>query len=101
MIGSFRSINSRFFLMQIIQFNVKTFKLTPAQTFSVVKQVGYALAAAHSRCALEHRDLHGDNVLVQRGTPATLTYKVGGKEVKVETAGVTVKIIDYGLSRAG
>ena len=48
---------------------------------------------------LEHCDMHWGNVLVKATKKTEVVYTMAGEEVKVQTQGVKVAIIDFTLSR--
>ncbi|KAJ8000444.1 hypothetical protein DPEC_G00180190 [Dallia pectoralis] len=66
---------------------------------SVLHQVAAALAVAEQELHFEHRDLHWGNVLVQTTKDKLGSFLLNGTSHSIETRGVTVRIIDYSLSR--
>ncbi|KAK8779544.1 hypothetical protein V5799_019115 [Amblyomma americanum] len=66
---------------------------------SVFLQLSCSLAAAESELEFEHRDLHCDNVLLQRTSEEQVRFLLYGREMRLPTAGVRATIIDYTLSR--
>ncbi|KAL1023962.1 hypothetical protein UPYG_G00049600 [Umbra pygmaea] len=66
---------------------------------SVLHQVIAALAVAEQELQFEHRDLHWGNVLVQPTVENQSSFLLNGVKHFVQTRGITVKIIDYSLSR--
>ena len=78
-------------------------------------QVCYAMAVAEQVLQFEHRDLHWGNVLIARQTTVPtcacanflltvlqskdISFLINGKEVKVNSHGIAVNIIDFTLSR--
>lgn len=57
------------------------------------------LAVAEEACEFEHRDLHWGNVLLNRGAPDAVAFRLNGVDVSVRTAGVATVLIDFSLSR--
>ncbi|XP_045069851.1 serine/threonine-protein kinase haspin-like [Coregonus clupeaformis] len=66
---------------------------------SVLHQVTAALAVAEQELCFEHRDLHWGNVLVRSTKEKEGSFLLNGTNHSLETRGVTVRIIDYSLSR--
>ncbi|XP_077541990.1 serine/threonine-protein kinase haspin-like isoform X2 [Haemaphysalis longicornis] len=78
---------------------LENFKGSVEQLESVFVQVSCSLAVAELALQFEHRDLHGENVLVRRTKENHATYILEGEEIKVPTAGVWASVVDYTLSR--
>ncbi|XP_036829394.1 uncharacterized protein LOC110512591 isoform X1 [Oncorhynchus mykiss] len=66
---------------------------------SILHQVTAALAVAEQELCFEHRDLHWGNVLVQSTKEKEGSFLLNGTNHSLETRGVSVRIIDYSLSR--
>ncbi|XP_045567158.1 serine/threonine-protein kinase haspin-like [Salmo salar] len=66
---------------------------------SILHQVTAALAVAEQELCFEHRDLHWGNVLVQSTKEKEASFLLDGTNHSLETRGVSVRIIDYSLSR--
>ncbi|XP_071003017.1 uncharacterized protein [Oncorhynchus clarkii lewisi] len=66
---------------------------------SILHQVTAALAVAEQELCFEHRDLHWGNVLVQSTKEKEGRFLLNGTNHSLETRGVSVRIIDYSLSR--
>uniref|UniRef100_A0AAY5K8T0 Serine/threonine-protein kinase haspin n=1 Tax=Esox lucius TaxID=8010 RepID=A0AAY5K8T0_ESOLU len=66
---------------------------------SILHQVAAALAVAEQELHFEHRDLHWGNVLVQTTKDKQGSFMLNGMSHSIETRGVSVRIIDYSLSR--
>ncbi|XP_045567148.1 uncharacterized protein [Salmo salar] len=66
---------------------------------SILHQVTAALAVAEQELCFEHRDLHWGNVLVQSSKEKEASFLLDGTNHSLETRGVSVRIIDYSLSR--
>ncbi|XP_064872818.1 serine/threonine-protein kinase haspin-like [Oncorhynchus nerka] len=66
---------------------------------SILHQVTAALAVAEQELCFEHRDLHWGNVLVQSTKEKKGSFLLNGTNHSFETRGVSVRIIDYSLSR--
>lgn len=66
---------------------------------SVLIQVTASLAVAEVACEFEHRDLHWGNILLSRDKTKTTQFIMQGKEMEVQTFGLSVAIIDFTLSR--
>ncbi|KAE9550202.1 hypothetical protein FO519_006589 [Halicephalobus sp. NKZ332] len=70
------------------------------QVVSIFIQVALSLAIAETSLEFEHRDLHWGNILVKKiTTKKPLEYCYKGKKVEVAHQGLSVKIIDFTLSR--
>ncbi|VDK56619.1 unnamed protein product [Anisakis simplex] len=68
--------------------------------YSIMVQIITALAVAEDRLQYEHRDLHVGNVLVSEGSDHQLrTELISSQKVQIKMCGVSVKIIDFTLSR--
>ncbi|VDD93562.1 unnamed protein product [Enterobius vermicularis] len=70
-----------------------------SQAYSVVYQIAYALAVAEEVLEFEHRDLHCGNILVADCVDEFREEVLSGDLVKIRTYGVSVKLIDFSLSR--
>ncbi|KAF0432447.1 Serine/threonine-protein kinase haspin [Gigaspora margarita] len=71
------------------------------QAWSLLTQVGWALAQAEQSLKFEHRDLHWGNITIKPTKNKVVTYELPSAEinVKVPTCGIRAFIIDYTLSR--
>ncbi|CAG9765312.1 unnamed protein product [Ceutorhynchus assimilis] len=71
-----------------------------SQAFSMCLQIAYAMAVAEEELQFEHRDLHWGNILLTR-VPSDdfVTFKLQGREIRIESFGVKVQIIDFTMSR--
>ena len=70
------------------------------QVLSIFIQVALSLAIAEDSLEFEHRDLHWGNILVKKiTTKKPLEYYYKGKKIEVAHQGLSVKIIDFTLSR--
>ncbi|KAL4446368.1 hypothetical protein ABPG77_003175 [Micractinium sp. CCAP 211/92] len=70
---------------------------------SVLLQTALAVGVAEESCQFEHRDLHWGNLLIRRtegaDPGAAVRARLRGVELEAATAGVTVTLIDFTLSR--
>lgn len=67
---------------------------------SIFAQVALTLAIAEEEIEFEHRDLHWGNILIKgTTTKKPVIYKFRGKTIQLNYQGVTVRIIDFTLSR--
>ncbi|XP_070298771.1 serine/threonine-protein kinase haspin [Salvelinus sp. IW2-2015] len=66
---------------------------------SILHQVTAALAVAEQELCFEHRDLRWGNVLVQSTKEKEGSFLLNGTNHSLKTRGVSVRIIDYSLSR--
>ncbi|KAL3187862.1 hypothetical protein MRX96_000483 [Rhipicephalus microplus] len=78
---------------------LERFKGTIVQMESIILQVACSLAVAELELEFEHRDLHGDNVLVARTKDDYVEFMLNGRKILVRTAGVNASIIDYTMAR--
>ncbi|XP_064474296.1 serine/threonine-protein kinase haspin-like isoform X2 [Ornithodoros turicata] len=69
------------------------------QAQSIFLQVACTLAAGEGALEFEHRDLHLGNILISKTSHKKKQYQFDRKTVLVNTAGLTVAVIDYTLSR--
>lgn len=71
-----------------------------SQAFSMFIQVACAIAVAEEEFHFEHRDLHWGNILLSRVSPQEkMVFKLDGREIKVDSCGIKVSIIDFTMSR--
>lgn len=57
------------------------------------------MAVAEKRFEFEHRDLHWGNILLSATDEKTVTFKLDGEAITIQTHGVKATIIDFTLSR--
>ncbi|OXA46352.1 putative serine/threonine-protein kinase haspin [Folsomia candida] len=69
------------------------------QTFFMIMQIIHMLAVAEIALEFEHRDLHGNNILIKKTHQDFSTFKVNGKVMNVPTCGIIPTIIDFTFSR--
>ncbi|GJQ69466.1 Haspin [Trypoxylus dichotomus] len=73
------------------------------QAYALVTQVACALAVAESSLQFEHRDLHWGNILISHADNSnndnTISFRLDGKNITLDTYGIQVAIIDFTLSR--
>lgn len=63
-------------------------------------QVALAIAVAEEELQFEHRDLHWGNILLSRiPLHEKITFKLGGREIKIGSYGIKATIIDFTMSR--
>lgn len=76
------------------------YQLTPRQMLSVVRQLVLALTVAEVVYQYEHRDLHMNNILVQKcAEEDTIEYMVESRVYQVRCHGVRASIIDNTFAR--
>jgi serine/threonine-protein kinase haspin len=67
---------------------------------SLLLQTILTLAVGEEACGFEHRDLHWGNVLLDRCPgEGESCFRLRGVDVRVQTAGLKVSLIDFTLSR--
>ncbi|XP_065312187.2 serine/threonine-protein kinase haspin-like isoform X2 [Dermacentor albipictus] len=69
------------------------------QLLSVLQQVALALAVAEEALQFEHRNLHAGHVLVKKTHDDTCRFRVGGRDIVVNTRGLRAHVTGYGLAR--
>ncbi|CAG8606699.1 70_t:CDS:2 [Cetraspora pellucida] len=71
------------------------------QAWSLLTQVGWALAQAEQSLKFEHRDLHWGNITIKPTKNKVVSYELPSAEINVQvpTYGIRAFIIDYTLSR--
>uniref|UniRef100_A0AC34QHP5 Non-specific serine/threonine protein kinase n=1 Tax=Panagrolaimus sp. JU765 TaxID=591449 RepID=A0AC34QHP5_9BILA len=70
------------------------------KAISIFSQVALTLAVAEAEIEFEHRDLHWGNILIKsERQKKPLVYKYHGKTIELNHDGVSVRIIDFTLSR--
>ncbi|XP_050031239.1 uncharacterized protein [Dermacentor andersoni] len=69
------------------------------QLWSVLQQVALALAVAEEALQFEHRNLHAGHVLVKRTHDDTCRFRVGGRDIVLNTRGLRAHVTGYGLAR--
>lgn len=71
-----------------------------SQALSMIIQVACAIAVAEEELQFEHRDLHWGNILLSRvASHEKVTFKLDGREIKIESCGIKASIIDFTMSR--
>ncbi|KAI3751742.1 hypothetical protein L2E82_22833 [Cichorium intybus] len=80
--------------------DLKSFKLLSfKEAQSVLAQVTIALAVAEAAFEFEHRDLHWENIVLNRNSSETMSFVLDGEKKDVKTYGVVASIIDFTFSR--
>nr|CAB3262883.1 uncharacterized protein LOC100184595 [Phallusia mammillata] len=80
--------------------DIEHFKFNNAsQSLAALKQTISGLAVAENTLMFEHRDLHWGNILVQKIETKLFSFTLNGINYSSETSGISIRIIDFTLSR--
>lgn len=69
------------------------------QTFFMLMQTIHIIAVGEAALEFEHRDLHGNNILIKSSLSDFNEFKLNGKILRVPTFGIVPTIIDFTMSR--
>ena len=82
-----------------LQTAIRHYNLNINQVSSICNQILLGMMTAEILYEYEHRDLHVNNILVQKTNKSTIRYRIKSKTYKVTTYGIKAFIIDSTFSR--